>query len=151
MTRVIVFKTQVEFGDCDPAQIVWFPNFFRWVDAASRHFFVASGVPLWSELTRTRGIIGTPLLDTHASFKRTATYGDPIEVHTSVPDWGNKAFTMRHEIRSGEHLLAEISHFFEVYKDLEPGKYVKVGGWHTREEALKVVAAAKANYVNPSK
>ena len=45
-----------------------------------------------------------------------------------------------------EHLLAEISHFFEVYKDLEPGKYVKVGGWHTREEALKVVAAAKANY-----
>lgn len=109
MTRVIVFKTQVEFGDCDPAQIVWFPNFFRWVDAASRHFFVASGVPLWSELTRTRGIIGTPLLDTHASFKRTATYGDPIEVHTSVPDWGNKAFTMRHEIRSGEHLLAEMT------------------------------------------
>ena len=45
-----------------------------------------------------------------------------------------------------EHLLAEISHFFEVYKDLEPGKYVKVGGWHSRDEALAVVAEAQANF-----
>ena len=22
----------VEFGDCDPAQVVWFPNYFRWMD-----------------------------------------------------------------------------------------------------------------------
>lgn len=108
MSRTSVFRTQVEFGDCDPAQIVWFPNFFRWVDAASRHYFVSAGVPLWSELTRTRGIIGTPLLDCQASFKRTATYGDPIEVHTQVPDWGSKAFTMNHEIRSGDTLLATI-------------------------------------------
>ena len=26
------YSLRVEFGDCDPAQIVWFPNFFRWVD-----------------------------------------------------------------------------------------------------------------------
>ena len=25
----------VEFGDCDPAQIVFYPNYFRWMDAAS--------------------------------------------------------------------------------------------------------------------
>ena len=28
-----------------------------------------------------------------------------------------------------EHLLAEIKHFFEVYKDLEPGKKSNVGDW----------------------
>jgi len=28
--RTTVFTIQVEFGDCDPARIVWFPNFFRW-------------------------------------------------------------------------------------------------------------------------
>ena len=37
--RTITHTVRVEFGDCDPAAIVWFPNFFRWIDAASRHFF----------------------------------------------------------------------------------------------------------------
>lgn len=32
-------------------------------------------------------------------------------------------------------LLAEIAHFFEVYKALEPGKGAKVGGWRPRADA----------------
>jgi len=43
------FQVTVEFGDCDPAQIVYYPNFFRWMDAASRHFFIACGVPLFAK------------------------------------------------------------------------------------------------------
>ena len=43
--KEVVYTVRVEFGDCDPARIVWFPNFFRWIDAASRHFFVECGVP----------------------------------------------------------------------------------------------------------
>jgi inorganic pyrophosphatase len=31
--------------------------------------------------------------------------------------------------------LSQISHFFEHYKDLEPGKWVKVRGWVGPEEA----------------
>jgi inorganic pyrophosphatase len=29
-----------------------------------------------------------------------------------------------------EITLQQIEHFFEHYKDLEPGKWVKIGGWH---------------------
>jgi inorganic pyrophosphatase len=32
-------------------------------------------------------------------------------------------------------VLDQISHFFEHYKDLEPGKFVKVEGWHGIEDA----------------
>mgnify|MGYP000527461219 CR=1 FL=1 len=32
-------------------------------------------------------------------------------------------------------LKAQISHFFEHYKELEPGKWVKVDGWGDRDEA----------------
>jgi inorganic pyrophosphatase len=35
-----------------------------------------------------------------------------------------------------DHLLNEIAHFFEIYKDLEPGKHVEVGGWKGREAAV---------------
>ena len=35
--------------------------------------------------------------------------------------------------------LARISHFFEHYKDLEPGKWVKISGWVGAEEAKKEI------------
>lgn len=40
------------------------------------------------------------------------------------------------------HLLGEIGHFFEVYKDLEPGKCVSVGGWEGRAVAERVTRVA---------
>ena len=56
-TKEVVYTVRVEFGDCDPAGIVWFPNFFRWIDVASRHFFAECGVPRWEETTQTLGVI----------------------------------------------------------------------------------------------
>jgi inorganic pyrophosphatase len=42
-----------------------------------------------------------------------------------------------------EFLLAEVRHFFEVYKDLEPGKEAIIGGWSGRETALAAIGAAR--------
>lgn len=41
-----------------------------------------------------------------------------------------------------EHLKDRIRHFFERYKELEPGKWVKVTGWRSAEEARKRIADA---------
>lgn len=38
--------------------------------------------------------------------------------------------------------LQQIEHFFEHYKDLEPGKWVKIGGWHDKEKAKKLISEA---------
>lgn len=38
-------------------------------------------------------------------------------------------------------LLDQISHFFEHYKDLEPGKFVKVQGWAEIEDAKAEILA----------
>jgi inorganic pyrophosphatase len=38
--------------------------------------------------------------------------------------------------------LAQILHFFEHYKDLEPGKWVKVLGWGDASEAQTLIMAA---------
>ena len=34
----------------------------------------------------------------------------------------------------------QIEHFFEHYKDLEPGKWVKIGDWHGVEDAKRLIA-----------
>lgn len=43
-----------------------------------------------------------------------------------------------------DHLLLEIRHFFEIYKDLEPGKSTVVLGWAGRDEAQSVIEQARA-------
>jgi inorganic pyrophosphatase len=35
--------------------------------------------------------------------------------------------------------LSQITHFFAHYKDLEPGKWVKVEGWGSPEEAKQEI------------
>lgn len=42
-------------------------------------------------------------------------------------------------------LLDQIRHFFEHYKDLEEGKWVKVQGWGSREKARELILAGIAN------
>jgi len=42
--------------------------------------------------------------------------------------------------------LRQIQHFFEHYKDLEKGKWVKIDGWYGPEEAKQEILAGVANY-----
>ena len=44
--------------------------------------------------------------------------------------------------------LAQISHFFEHYKDLEPGKWVKIENWTGVDEAKVEIMAGVARYSN---
>jgi len=61
-------------------------------------------------------IIAVP---SHALTKR---YDDVLD-HTDLPD-----ITMQ-----------QVEHFFEHYKDLEPGKWVRIGDWHGTEKAKQLV------------
>ena len=107
MSKNHIHRVEVCFGDCDPAGIVFFPNFSKWMDTASLAFFMACGVPPWRELVKTRGIIGTPLLEIHTKFLKPATYGETIEVHTSVEEWSAKTFRHRHRVLRGDDLLCD--------------------------------------------
>ena len=107
MTKTHVHRVEVHFGDCDPAGIVFFPNFSRWMDEASLAFFMSCGVPPWRELVKTRGIVGTPLLEIATKFVTAATYAEELVVHTCVEEWKAKVFRHRHRVMRGETLICE--------------------------------------------
>jgi inorganic pyrophosphatase len=44
------------------------------------------------------------------------------------------------------HQIAEIWHFFDVYKALEPGKSSETRGWERRREALKALDDARRRF-----
>ncbi len=58
--------------------------------------------------------------------------GDPAWEHVSDLD------------QLPDHLLAEIAHFFKVYKTLEPGKSTSTRGYEGSEAAWREIAAARA-------
>ncbi len=45
-------------------------------------------------------------------------------------------------------LRAEITHFFSIYKDLEPGKQTTIKGWRDREAALEEVEQARRRFAH---
>lgn len=103
--KTVAYEVEVMFGDCDPAGIVFFPNFSKWMDASSLNFFVKCGVPPWRELVKTRGIVGTPLLEIHTQFMRPATYGERLRIHTSITEWREKVFMHKHVVMHGDTVL----------------------------------------------
>jgi 4-hydroxybenzoyl-CoA thioesterase len=107
MPKTTTYSVTVQFGHCDPAGIVFYPNFQRWMDEASLAFFMACGVPPWRELVKTRGIVGTPLLEIHTKFVNAATYAETLTITTCVEEWMNKAFRQRHVVTRGETLVCE--------------------------------------------
>lgn len=46
-----------------------------------------------------------------------------------------------------ELLVKQIVHYFENYKALEPGKWVKVDGWDNAEAARAEVIASRDRYI----
>ena len=103
----VVYEVEVMFGDCDPAGIVFFPNFSKWMYASSINFFVKCGVPTWRDLYKTTGIIGTPLLEINTRFVSPATYGERLRVHTSIQAWRSKVFIQKHIVKRGDTLICE--------------------------------------------
>ena len=50
-----------------------------------------------------------------------------------------------------ELLKNQIKHFFEHYKELEKGKWVKVDGWSNKEAAMKEILDSAERYKNAQK
>lgn len=100
-------EVEIEFGDCDPAGIVYYPNYFRMFDTATAHLFeLALGMKkiAW---TRRFGILGIPMVDTGAKFLRPSRYGDVVTIQSSVTEFGRSRFDVLHKLFNGGELAVE--------------------------------------------
>jgi inorganic pyrophosphatase len=68
--------------------------------------------------------------------------GDEKVIAVPVPQLTKRYEHVKEYTDLPEITLQQIRHFFEHYKDLEPGKWVKVLGWGDAAEAKKLIAEA---------
>ena len=68
--------------------------------------------------------------------------GDEKIIAVPVPRLTQRYVHVRNYTDLPRITLEQIQHFFEHYKDLEPGKWVKIGGWHDAAFAKKMIVEA---------
>jgi len=95
-------RIRVEFGDCDPAQIVFLANYFRWFDQCTTALFRAGGLPL-QQLFKAHGVIGIPLVEARARYIIPSAYGDELIAESCVTEWKKSSFIISPKfLRDGE-------------------------------------------------
>ncbi len=101
-----IHLVSVEFGDCDPAGIVFYPNFYRWFDAATHHLLAKLDLSL-ERLRRDYGVVGMPLLETGAKYHSASRFGDRLAFESSVLECGRKTIRIRHCVKRSEIVVVE--------------------------------------------
>lgn len=102
---VAVFPCEVQWGDCDPAGIIFYPTYFRWMDAATWAFWASVGYTA----KRMKGEhLAMPLVSADCRFIAPAEHGDRCEVRSRVARFGGKSFVVAHDVvRADGTALAE--------------------------------------------
>ena len=90
-------QVQIEWGDCDPAKIVFYPRYFAWFDASTGHHFAAAGLPK-TELISRYSVVGFPMVDTRARFLVPSSHGDEVTIETTFPTFGRSSFEVHHRL-----------------------------------------------------
>jgi YbgC/YbaW family acyl-CoA thioester hydrolase len=89
------FACQVQWGDCDPAGIIFYPTYFRWMDAASWAFMDSVG---YSPKRMRTEHLAMPLVSADCQFIAPALHGDRCEVRSRIARFGGASFVVAHEI-----------------------------------------------------
>jgi 4-hydroxybenzoyl-CoA thioesterase len=97
---------RIEWGDCDPAGIVWYPRYFGMFDAATAGLFEAAGFPKPAMLERF-AVVGYPMVDTRAKFLIPSKFGEDIVIETTIASFKRSSFEVLHKVYKGDSLAIE--------------------------------------------
>jgi 4-hydroxybenzoyl-CoA thioesterase len=85
---------RIEWGQCDPAGIVYAPRYLDMVGENTILLFEAAGLPKKRAMLEELGLAGFPMVDLSARFLRPSSYGDAVTIESAAPLFGNSSFTI---------------------------------------------------------
>jgi len=99
-------SVRIEWGDCDPAGMIFYPRYFGIFDASTTALFErALGMTKYKFL-QAYDFLGYPLVDSRATFHKPTRFGDDVEV-TSTVSFSTSSFTVQHHLTLNGEVCAE--------------------------------------------
>jgi 4-hydroxybenzoyl-CoA thioesterase len=100
-------KVRIEWGDCDPAGIVYYPRYFAMFDHSTAMLLeTATGYTKY-QMTKKYDFVGFPMIDTGAKFMIPSKFGDDIVIETTISELGTSSFNISHKVWKGDQLAIE--------------------------------------------
>jgi len=100
-------KTRIEWGDCDPAGIIFYPRYFDIFDVSTTVLLErALGMKKIAYL-KAYAFAGHPLVETRARFRLPTRYGDEVSIESAVVACGRASFTIGHRLSHDGTLAVE--------------------------------------------
>jgi 4-hydroxybenzoyl-CoA thioesterase len=96
----------IEWGDCDPAQIVHYPRYLAYFDACTTALFKKAGLTK-RQMLKTYQIVGIPMVDLRATFRAPSRFSDTVVVESEITEWRRSSFYVRHRLFSKNVLAVE--------------------------------------------
>ncbi|MED3764693.1 thioesterase family protein [Ureibacillus sp. FSL K6-8385] len=112
------YQFKIPFGDTDAAGIVYYPNYYRYMDNATHEFFEKIGYPTEEMLEKKQAI---PLLEAHCNFFAPGRFHRIITVKTSVGEIRDKVFKLIHQFKDQDTVIAE-GYEVRAWVSLDGGK-----------------------------
>ena len=93
-------NVRIEWGDCDPAGIIFYPRYFEIFDASTSMLFERALGMTKLQLLKTFDFAGFPLARTQAKFIKPTRFGDDVAVTTTVK-FSRSSFEIEHRLSLG--------------------------------------------------
>jgi 4-hydroxybenzoyl-CoA thioesterase len=99
--------TRIEWCDCDPAGIIFYPRYFEIFDTSTTALFErALGMNKIAYL-KAYDFAGHPVVETRARFRQPTRFGDDVAIETKVVECAGSSFKLEHRISKGGALAVE--------------------------------------------
>lgn len=95
---------RVQWGETDAAAIVFYPNYYRWFDAATHDLFRVLGYPVSRMLDDA---VAVPLVEAQAQFRFPLRYDDEVTLLSRVVEARVRTFRVEHTILRGDQVCCE--------------------------------------------
>ena len=97
---------RIEWGDCDPAGIVFYPRFFAMFDHSTTTLITAATGLNKYELFQAYDFAGYPIVETRARFMIPCRFGDDVTIESAFTKIGGSRFEIEHRLfKKGELCL----------------------------------------------
>jgi len=97
----------IEWGQCDPAGIVFNSRFFELFDSSTWLLFQAALGVKPHQLASAFGIMGIPLVDVRANFIKPIKFGDVVDIASRVSEFRRSSFDVEHRLSVNGELSVE--------------------------------------------
>lgn len=102
MTPFYSRNVRIEWGQCDPAGIVFAPRYQDMFTENTVRVFEAAGLPKLRDMLAAAIFAGFPLIDLSTQFIRPTAYGDDVRIESDAPRFGNSSFVIAHRVMLGD-------------------------------------------------